>query len=211
MVVADMFASARSFLRRANHHITDFKSVVGSGNIDKPYTVVPERDADTGVFRECFSDDISCILFDAVNNLRACLDHMTVAIAAKHRGGDDFVSFPFSDNAANRLNIIRRKRLPDHVPAEIVALFESFKPYKGGNDTLWAVNHLANVKKHAILVPVNFGVTIIQIPAGSKLPPFAITPVERSKKDEIVIFRSSEPFNRHPNIEVTYSIDIDYP
>jgi hypothetical protein len=125
MAKARGFASARSVLRRANHHITDFKFVVGSGNIDKPYTVVPERDADTGDylhvirFREGFSDDISCILFDAVNNLRACLDHMTFAIAAKHRGGDDFVSFPFSDNAANWLNIIRRKPLPDHVPAEL--------------------------------------------------------------------------------------------
>jgi hypothetical protein len=29
-----------------------------------------------------------------------------------------------------------------------------FKPYKGGNDLLWALNGICNVNKHRMLVPV---------------------------------------------------------
>jgi hypothetical protein len=40
------------------------------------------------------------------------------------------------------------------LPSEIRDLFEQFKSYKGGNDTLWAVNEIANTKKHCALIPL---------------------------------------------------------
>ena len=39
------------------------------------------------------------------------------------------------------------------LPPEIVALFVSFHPYKGGNDTLWALNELWKIPTHKILKP----------------------------------------------------------
>ena len=134
-------------------------------------------------------------MFDAVNNLRACLDQMTYAIAWKHRDGGGFAPFPFCADTNHWPNKI--KGLKNRLPPEILALFETFKPYKGGNDALWAVNELANVKKHAIMDSIN--------PRPSYI--FGA----HSEKNEFEIFRSIEPPERHPNIEISYRIVIDHP
>jgi hypothetical protein len=153
----DIFASAKSVLSRAKHHIADLETTIKVFTPDKPYTHAIERDSQTGdylqvlIFSESFSDDISCIMFDAVNNLRACLDQMTYAIAMRHRPGrnaDKFVPFPFASDLNHWLN--RTNGLKDDLPTQVRTLFGSFKPYKGGNNTLWAMNKLANTKKHAI-------------------------------------------------------------
>jgi len=214
--MADIFSSAKAVLRRANHHITDLKSEINRISPNEPYTHVIEQDAETGDYLQIlrfnpnFSEDISCILFDAINNLRSCLDQMTWAIATKHTGGsqDVVAHFPFASDASHWPNKINGLK---NVPSEIRARFEGFKAYKGGNNTLWALNYLANVKKHALLIPMWFGGTTVRIPAGSTVPPFAVTPKDRAKKDEIVIFRSKESPNAHPNIEITYRIVIDHP
>ena len=52
------------------------------------------------------------------------------------------------------------------MPPEILALFRAFKPYKGGNDALWALNKLCNAKKHCALIPFDIGranVSITQV------------------------------------------------
>jgi hypothetical protein len=168
--MSDTFASAKSVLRRADHHITDLKSVI-RGFTPEPYSYRVDHDPVTGqyihkaVFSQDFSDDVSCIMFDAVNNLRASLDQMTYAIAGKHKPGrkpDNFAPFPFAKDSAHWPNRIHG--LKNDVPPEILAIFESFKPYKGGNDTLWALNEIANIKKHAILIPAGFGGTMISVP-----------------------------------------------
>jgi hypothetical protein len=213
--MTDIFASAKSVLRRANHHITNLEFAVKVITPDQPYSYVLDQDAKTGEYfhklirSQDFSGNISCIMFDAVNNLRACLDQMTFAIAVKHRGGDKFAPFPFSSDADHWPNKING--LKHDLPAQIRMLFERFKPYKGGNNTLWALNYLANVKKHALLVPAGYLGISVRIPAGTDVPPVDVTPSPSGDKDEIIIYRSFEPVNRHPNIEVTYRIVIDHP
>jgi hypothetical protein len=212
----DLFASAKSVFRRANHHITELDAAIKGGTSDKQPTYIIEQDTETGDylhkfrFREAFSDDVSCIMFDAINNLRASLDQMTFAIAVKCRGREDgdFAFFPVVTNLIdlpNRLNGLK------DVPLEIRAIFEGFKPYKGGNDALWALNYLAGIQKHALLVPVWFGGTTVRIQVGGIVPPFAITRMDTASKNEIVIFRSTEFPKPHPNIEITYNIIIDHP
>jgi hypothetical protein len=185
--MADMFTSAKSVLRRANHHITDLESAVKVFAPDQPNAHVLEQDAKTGEYfhklirSEDFSDNISCIMFDAIGNLRACLDQMTYAIAVKHRGREKkFSSFPFASDETEWPNAI--KRLKDNVPAEIIAAFERFKPYKGGNNTLWALNQLANFKKHALLVPAGYLGVLVRTPAGTDVPPVDVTPSTQRKQ-----------------------------
>jgi hypothetical protein len=133
----DMFASAESVLRRADHHITDFKAALHTSKVDQPYSYFLEEDSKTGEhvhklrFSWDWSDNCSCVLFDAVNNLRACLDQMTYAISIKHRGprpAGDYVPFPFAKDIEHWPN--RLKGLKDKIPAEIPVLFGTFKPYK---------------------------------------------------------------------------------
>jgi len=165
-VTQDLFTSAKSVFRRANHHITNLKSEINVSTPDKPYsyTVDVESDGTTQKhkfkFSESFSDDIACIMFDAINNLRSCLDQMTHAIARKHRGpSKNFAYFPICRDRVHWAN--RIKGMKNDLPAEIASLFEYFQPYKGGNDALWAVNYMANIKKHDVLIPVDFGRAVL--------------------------------------------------
>jgi hypothetical protein len=159
--MSDLFRSARSVLRRADYHIANLESEIETFTDTKPYTYICENNGNGTethlyIFSQEFSDDISCIMFDAVNNLRAALDQMAFAVAVKHRGlSERFAYFPFTKDVrfwADRINGAKKD-----FPAEILALFERCKPYKGGNDTLWAVDYVANVKKHALLIPIGFG------------------------------------------------------
>jgi hypothetical protein len=100
--MSDIFSSAKSVWRRANHHIADLEVAIKSTAPSRPYTYSAERDKQTGDylhvlrFSESFSDDASCILFDAINNLRSALDQMTYSVANKHRGGNKPAPFPFA-------------------------------------------------------------------------------------------------------------------
>jgi hypothetical protein len=163
--MSDPFRSARSVLRRASHHIANLKQEIEVFTDTKPYTY---RCEDNGngfethlyIFSPDFSDDISCIMFDAVNNLRAALDQMAYAIAFKYRGpSKNYAYFPFTKDFAfwdDRINGAK-----NDFPPEIIAFFERCQPYKGGNNTLWAVDYIANVKKHALLIPVGFGRAVV--------------------------------------------------
>jgi len=178
--MADIFRSAKSVFRRANHHITDLQSIIqGFAPGDKPYLQRTDHDPQSGkfihkaIFDESFADDISCLFFDAVNNLRASLDQMTFAVAMKHRPSRDpeaFAPFPFASDDTYWPN--RIKGLANDIPAEICAIFERFKPYKGGNDALWSLNYVANIKKHAILIPAGFGGKRIGVSADLEIPEF---------------------------------------
>lgn len=216
----DPFASAKAMFRRAHHHINDLEVAVENFGTQKPYTTVVEYDPGFGKhllkarFIESVVEDVACIMFDAISNLRACLDQMTYAIALRHRGdNENFAYFPFAKDLAhwpNRINGMN-KDLPD----EIRALFATFKAYKGGDDTLWALGHIANVKKHAVLVPVGFGVgAMLSFPNG--LPAtgkFISTPPELYRKDEIVIMELPEghavpEINLSPTVRLAHTDEV---
>jgi hypothetical protein len=96
-------------------------------------------------------------VFDAAANLRAVLDqtgYATAVLGGKNRPKNSL--FPIADDEPGLKVLIGRKRSKD-LPPEILDLFCGFKPYKGGNDAIWALNKLANSKKHVSLVPVQLG------------------------------------------------------
>ena len=202
-----LFTSAKSVFCRASQHITSLKTEINTFTPGKPYTYTVDVDAD-GIthkfkFSESFSDDISCIMFDAINNLRASLDHMTYAIAVNHCGRDDIQAlFPFAKDAAHwpaKINGLK------DVPSEICAVFKRFKPYKGGNDILWAINYMANIKKHAVLIPVGFGrAALWESDPGCDT---TIHGVWNSKTNEIVL-RTTRDANFEAKRNFTYSIVI---
>jgi hypothetical protein len=121
-----------------------------SSSVLNPYAQVVEHDLNTNenIYKITLVKPmpvaLSGIMFDAVNNLRAGLDQAIFAIA----GSNKLRSFPFADTSTDFENAVkgRCKDLPD----EIVDLVRTFKPYKGGNDLLWALNKRCNSNKHAI-------------------------------------------------------------
>ncbi|GAB4225404.1 MAG: hypothetical protein Kow0032_01170 [Methyloligellaceae bacterium] len=186
----DPFSSAKSVLRRADKHIAELEREIKTFTPDKPYTYVVEKHAD-GVrdvhklrFSEEFSSDIACILFDAVMNLRACLDQIAFAVARLAGHDIEMANFPFASGADTLPE--KLKGLQPTMPPEIIALFAGFKPYKGGDNTLWALNYIRNIKTHAILVPVSFGDARIFHSGDEELTMIA-TKVTTKRSGEIAI------------------------
>jgi hypothetical protein len=158
--MVDLFYSARLTLARAQYHINDFNSLIKGFIQSQPYTIFIDKECNSGKdthklrFAERLPDILPCVLFDAVNNLRAALDQAGYAAArASGKVTPKKTNFPFADDSTALDNQIDRRHVCDDLPAEIVAYFRGLKPYEGGDNILWALNKLCNTKKHCALVP----------------------------------------------------------
>jgi hypothetical protein len=157
--MTDLFYSPRLTLVRAQHHIDDFNTTVRSFSDNQPWTSFIDNESKPGKdihkikFTQQLPDDLPCILFDVANNLRAVLDQAGYASALAAKSPLlKATKFPFGPTEEKwRNNLAGGCK---DLPTEIRAIFEGFNAYKGGNDTLWALNEIANTKKHCALVPL---------------------------------------------------------
>jgi hypothetical protein len=146
-------------LRRAQHHIRDFKATFDKFIAEKPWTRFVDKDSDPGKdllkikFTQNMPEMLPCILFDAANNLRAVLDQCGYASAVASKSPSlKAIKFPFGPTEQDFRNNLAGG-CKDLLP-EIRAIFGNFNAYKGGNDTLWAINEIANANKHLALTPL---------------------------------------------------------
>jgi hypothetical protein len=155
----DPFHSPKARLRRADQHIARLHQKIESFFKKPPYRSVVELDDDgvTQLHKFKFTDRLSpdCVhdATEALEAMRSVLDQTGYAAAVA--GGKVFpkkAQFPIGDDLAGLENLVKRKVSAD-IPDEILALFMSFKPYKGGNDLVWAMNKLRNAG-HTSLIPV---------------------------------------------------------
>jgi hypothetical protein len=156
--VSDIFHSSKYSVERAKHHVLDLERQASEFLSSHAYTHVVEIDPNTSqkVYKLKLTKPmpvaLSGIAFDAVNNLRSALDQAGYAIAIASAKKGKSAKFPFADDAAQLENVINRSC--KDLPKEIVDLMRAFKPYKGGNNLLWALNKLCNTNKHAVICPV---------------------------------------------------------
>ncbi len=160
--MADLFYSPRLTLVNAQRHIRDFKSLVDGFIQSNPWARFIDKDSEPGMdihkigFTQEFPDMLPCLLFDVTNNLRAVLDQAgyASAIAAKSHSVKA-TKFPFGPTEDKfRQNLAGGCK---DLPAEIRSIFERSNAYEGGDSTLWALNEIANAKKHLALIPLHIG------------------------------------------------------
>lgn len=197
----DHFASSRLRISGAESDIVDIKNALEAFGERNPCSVVSELDAQRAnyihkfVFAGPLPNVVTLRAIGLIEHLRAALDICGSGAATAHgKNGKRASKFPFGDTAAEVKNNVEGggKNLPD----DIKTLFCSFKPYKGGNDLLWALNQLANCQKHDIIIPANVDMvtgTLDRILEGEGTLldaewdsakneiPFAITAVDRGK------------------------------
>jgi hypothetical protein len=121
------------------------------------------------------------------SDLRSALDQTGYATArANGNTRLKYTYFPFAASAP-QIDSVIRGRCKD-LPKDIVALFRSFKAYRGGDDLLWSVNEIANGVKHRFIVPVGHGIgpTIIDHFKAEQLVEMKMPPQWDSVHDEIV-------------------------
>jgi len=163
--MADVLYSPWLTLVRAQYHIQNFKALVHAFANRKPWTYIVDRQSKPGKiihkikFTQQLSEMLPCILFDAVNNLRAVLDQSGYAASiAAGKINPKKTNFPFGDNLSQLENNITGRGVCEHIPSEIITLFRGFEPYEGGNgNALWLLNKLCNSKKHCSIIPLQIG------------------------------------------------------
>lgn len=153
-----IFESPKRLIAWADKNTTDLKEKVKVFFDSEPYVIVSEPKTEQPGWRAVkarlkkpLPDYFSETVADILDNLRSALDQTLYAIASQDGNvlpGD--IYFPFGRTEASFLNALNG-RCTGRLKA-LHPLIISFKPYKGGNETLWALNTLRG-KQHAFLVP----------------------------------------------------------
>ena len=162
--MSDPFASANLLLKRAKRDFAKLERRAQRVIANQTYELFtepdPARPEDFVKFKmrlvKELPDAISEFTGNIVNNLRFALDHAlsAVAVAAgctKPRAKRN-AYFPFSGNEA-KFESNLAGRCAD-VPKEIWPLIRKYRPYKGGEDFLFALNEVCNANKHDLVIPV---------------------------------------------------------
>ena len=99
-------------------------------------------------------DNIYSLIAEHVYHLRSALDQMCVAVGQANSANDtNRIHFPFAgDKKEYQAKGTQRKI--DQLPTDVQQMLAELKPYKGGDDVLWALSRLSNIDKHNGLVSV---------------------------------------------------------
>jgi len=193
--MSDQLSDPKYSIRHANRHIDALESEIATFFKTKPYAKVLEFDSERveDVYKiklvRPMPDIIRGITFDAVSSLRAALDQTgyAVAIAVGTRGKK--AHFPFGDTLAD-VNSLALRGSRD-IPKDIFDLMVHFQPYKGGHDTLWAINKLCNSHKHETVQPTAhyMGGGAIDYARFEGVSDMSFPPAWDHVKNEMVLFR----------------------
>jgi hypothetical protein len=149
-----------SLVASANEHIDEIAEGLFRVFGNHAGKIIPETDPDTGDeihwlhLSAVMPGKIQVRVFNVATELRAALDHAVyvAAVTLGTRPDPTKTAFAFADSAAELDGEIERRC--GHVPADIKAVLRRLKPYPGGDEALWRLNKLRNVKDHRrLLVP----------------------------------------------------------
>lgn len=216
--MSDLFADSKIRLAQAKRHILTLKKQIRAflEKYAKKTYVIETDPSDPNcylhkiIITERPSQEIVAFTTDIIDNLRAVLDiawHNLVVTAG-------FVSpqiegkFPFADNVTKFNSLLNRGF--KNFPQEIVTLAMGFKPYKGGDDLLWALNRICAANKHRLLTTQYVG--FYKINGGiTKWGPGEVPENMQwdHTKNEIIFFRTHGEIWTDCNIHVTFVISFD--
>lgn len=147
----DPFESSKYHIYRAKKHADDFKRQSALYVKSHPHAFVIDIENGQFVHKirivKPIPKDLRGLAFDTAVALRSSLDGAIFSML-----GQEFAKFPFSKDASHFSAAIKGKC--KGLPVEMLDLISAFKPYGGGNDLLWALNHMCNAGKHGIIHPV---------------------------------------------------------
>jgi hypothetical protein len=160
-------------IERAKKHVSDLNSEITAFLKTYPYRVGAKHDPQTRqlvyyvVGVEVTPDSLPLIAGDAIQNLMSALDHMAYQLVCSDTGDHPpnprWIYFPIADDAqkyeAGKRGKIKGAR------DETLELIDALKPYKGGNDPLWALFRLNNIEKHRLLMTVGSMLKAINVGA----------------------------------------------
>jgi hypothetical protein len=159
----------RAKIRRAEHHVDEFKSALFKSIGDCPVRVEVRHTEELPEGRRVTGDitvppplpALGVYLGDAVHNLRSALDHLVcqLAVAAGNDGACASTQFPIfaEDNRDTRKRIDQWTK---HVRPSARSAIQALQPYQRRpteptSDPLWLLSVLDNIDKHRVLLVAN--------------------------------------------------------
>jgi hypothetical protein len=209
------FFSPERRLLRAHTHISELDREIRRFFDSRPHSVFVERDLD-GLneshkikLTKPIPLDWGDIAFDALVNLRSVLDQIGYAAAvASGKNEPKKTSFPIGDDAVQLDNAITGYKVCRDVPTEIVTIFRGFKPYKTGNNAIWALNRLRN-SAHTRLIAVGASMSHVIVKHYPPQTPLGVKAKWDSSKNEIVFARGPLGHKWNYNVQPSFVVGFD--
>ncbi|KZY40652.1 hypothetical protein A3733_23455 [Pseudoalteromonas shioyasakiensis] len=213
--MSENITSALEILNDADILITELEKDISDFFALSPYKIVVEHNVKTGydthkikLISEIPGQFRSKVRHIA-SDIRSSLDHVAYSAAiATGKKKPRNTYFPFAKNESEASNI--RKNKCRDLPEEIFNVFWSFKPYNGGNNTLYGLNEIANCNKHRSVVPVGHGLSggqmMIKFSCDGKCHSIGIPPVWDSVKNEVTLCVVDSAANTSYDIQLGFDI-----
>ncbi len=164
-------------IKRAKEHAADLQQQLRVFLDTSPYKVGAKHDTQTRKLvyfvtsAEPIPDCLPLIVGDVLQNLMSALDHLAYQIVCSDTGDNppnaNWIYFPIADDF-QKYEAKKGGKMQGARPDTFVAI-DALKPYKGGDDLLWALYRLNNIEKHRLLLTVGSqaaGINLGQLMAG---------------------------------------------
>jgi hypothetical protein len=198
-IMPKAFHNAFRKIARAGEELAHLEREIGEFIEDDCYKIAVEPDPQNPGYElhkviliRCMAPNLRELAARVAANLRGALDEGIGVVAAASRSVNaSSQRFLFADSAKGFEESIEAHA--QQLPVEIRALLRGFKPYKGGNDLLFALNLLCNAGERAPLAAIG---TVLLRPytrfaisgyLGIEIPEH---PVWNRTEDEIVFLRA---------------------
>ena len=114
-----------------------------------------ECDEEIWSFELCtpIPQDIPVVIGEILHNLRSPLDHLACALARQHSGTDKGVFFPFGANL--EAFEMQANEKCKKLSKDAVDMIRAQRPFRGGNELLWAIHDMNRSDKHREISPIN--------------------------------------------------------
>lgn len=155
------FSGPRLKIIRAKQHIADFHARMVAFSKTDYYRLYVDKDSQTGNNAIKFEivkpipEDTALIIGDAIHNLKGALDFAINDIVFEKLGERPrFTRFPVRGSREELINAMNGGTIRKASVAISDLIVDVIKPYKGGNDSIYALHDMNVIDKHQLLLPV---------------------------------------------------------
>lgn len=124
-----------------------------------------------------------------IGSLRSSLDLLAAALAKRNgvRPSED-THFPIFGSLYDMIDPIKGLERKKWLSQAEISIIKALEPYRGGNESLWPLHHLNNVRKHERLVVVNARPKILNVIREGWSPSDLIFPSMVRLKNTTLLF-----------------------
>ena len=159
MNAADVLADADLRVEWANQHIQHFEKEIQLFHARESYRVIRNVDPQHPNLVKItdpprIPPQLNLIASDAVHNMRVALDYFACSLAVLNGKSMSSVYFPFAADAGAYGERQTQEKINKLSP-DAKCFIDGLKPYKGGNNFLWAVHEINKTDKHRNLLDLD--------------------------------------------------------